>query len=259
MATKINRSPLTGRPLNLPGQSCDAALRDFLDDHFLFPLLLVLMLFLVSIWEWFAYARHLPRQPGVVTGVAFAALVTAGVYWQYRWKKVLALKLGRDGERVVGQFLERYSEPDAVVFHDLPSSRGNVDHVVICSRGVYAIETKMRTKPAKGKPVVLVEGERLAINGLVPDRDPIAQARACADDVRRILKESTGKVFSVRPVVVFPGWFIDDKRKSKLVWVLEPKALPGWIEKESVSICPEDVRLASYHLSRYCRTYVGRP
>lgn len=257
MATEGDRSPLKDRPLNSPGQSVDSALDNFVENHFVFPLLCVGTLCVVAIWEGIAAIGHLPRRPGAIMGVALIAAGLTALYWRAVWKRAKTLRLGRDGERVVGQFLDRYSEPDAVVFHDLPSSRGNIDHVVICSRGIYVIETKTRTKPAKGKPVVLVEDERLTVKGLAPDRNPIAQARACADDVKRILKESTGKAFQVRPVVVFPGWFIEDRRKAKPVWVLEPKALPGWVEKEPTAISAEDVRLASYHLSRYCRTHIA--
>jgi hypothetical protein len=35
--------------------------------------------------------------------------------------------------------------------------------------------------------------------------------------------------------------------------VLEPKALPAWIEKSPDSIAPEDVAMAVFHLSRYVR------
>jgi hypothetical protein len=102
---------------------------------------------------------------------------------------------------------------------------------------------------------VNIKDERLAVNGHVPDRDPIAQARACADELKRVLKDSTGKTFDVRPVVVFPGWYIEDKRQSRSTWVLEPKALAAWIKLERPAVAAADVHLASYHLSRYIRTY----
>jgi hypothetical protein len=37
-------------------------------------------------------------------------------------------------------------------------------------------------------------------------------------------------------------------------WVLEPKALPGFIEQEPVTVAPADVALAAFHLSRYVRS-----
>jgi len=38
------------------------------------------------------------------------------------------------------------------------------------------------------------------------------------------------------------------------VWVLNPKALPTFIENEPVVLAQEDVMLATYHLSRHIRT-----
>jgi hypothetical protein len=247
-------SPLKDPPLNVPGQSGDTKLNDFLLDHFLFPMLCVLGLLLVSIWEWFAYARHIPRQPVWASVVSMTGLFAVALYWRFRWSELQRMKLGRDGERAVGQFLEGHVEAGATVFHDVPSGRGNIDHVIICSRGIYAIETKTRSKPAE--PIVVVEDDQLLVNGYAPDRDPIIQSLACANDLRQVLRDSTGKAFEVRPVVVFPGWFINDKRKSRSpVWVLEPKGLPAWIQREEAKISETDVSLATYHLSRYIRTY----
>jgi len=250
---KKERSPIKDRPLNVPGQSGDSALSDFVDNHFVAPLLCVGALCVIGLWEAVAAAKHLPRQPGVILFIAFGAALVTSAYWRYRWKRAMAMKLGRDGERVVGQFLDFHVPDDATVFHDVPGTRGNIDHVVICSRGIYSIETKTRTKPAKGPAVVLVEEERLTVNGHIPDRDPVMQAMACADELRQILKDSTGKRFDVKPVVVFPGWFIEDKRKTRFPWILEPKALPAWIGRENVTISSSDVQMATYHLSRYVR------
>jgi hypothetical protein len=71
----------------------------------------------------------------------FAAI---GCGWQFmRQRRQLAkLRLGRDGERVVGQFLEDLREDWARVFHDVPGDRFNLDHVVLSLNGFFVIETK---------------------------------------------------------------------------------------------------------------------
>lgn len=251
------KSPITDKPLNVPGQSVDQALREFIDDHFLLPMSLLLALCLACGLEWLGYVKHWPRHPAIFSLVTIAALIAAAVYWKLQWSRVKELKLGRDGERAVGQFLDMHVEPDAVVYHDVPSEQGNIDHVIICSRGIYVVETKTRTKPRRGTPLVLVENNQLTVGGRVPDRDAVAQARACANDLKRLLRASTGKPYDVRAVVVFPGWLVTDRREGqRAVWVLEPKALPRWIAKEPVTISPSDVSLASYHLSRYIRTHI---
>lgn len=70
------------------------------------------------------------------------------------------------------------------------------------------------------------------------------------------MESRTGKKYPVRPVVVFPGWFVEQCVPRGPIWVLEPKALPAFIEKEPVSLLPSDVALASFHLSRYLRSEV---
>jgi hypothetical protein len=163
--------------------------------------------------------------------------------------------LGRDGERVVGQFLDGLRVNGARIFHDVPAQGFNLDHVVISDRGVYVIETKTYSKPHADAKVTFADG-KLLVAGRAMDRDPIKQVRGEIDWLRRMLEESTSKRFAVRGVVVFPGWWVDPAPESikAQAWVLEPKALPGWIEKEPVSIAPTDVSLAAFHLSRYIRT-----
>jgi hypothetical protein len=66
--------------------------------------------------------------------------------------------------------------------------------------------------------------------------------------------DSTGKEYTLFPVVLFPGWYGEGggNRQGKM-WVLEPKAFRKFLDAQQVKLSPEDVRLASYHLSRHIR------
>lgn len=67
--------------------------------------------------------------------------------------------------------------------------------------------------------------------------------------------ETTGHKFAVRPVIVFPGWFVEQgKGTTREVWVLNPKALPDFLGNAERALGPEDVKLTSFHLSRFIRT-----
>jgi hypothetical protein len=96
-------------------------------------------------------------------------------------------------------------------------------------------------------------------DGTLAIPNPIEQAKAESTWIRKVLQESTGKDFSVRGVVVFPGWYVEpmDEATKSQAWVLEPKALPAFIENEAAMIAASDVALAAYHLSRYVRTSAG--
>ena len=86
--------------------------------------------------------------------------------------------------------------------------------------------------------------------------NPIDQAKASAQWIHRLLKQSTGKSYPVKPCVVFPGWFVEPMSKDlpRDVWVLNPKGLVSFIQNEAVHMKDEDLRLAAFHLSMYIRS-----
>ena len=249
------RSPLKSKPLRNPGQSLDEELQRVLDDQVTPYFWFAAVLCLLAALEWFGYLRNAPRQPIVFTAIAGAAVTFVGFrLWQIR-KRVQRLKLGRDGERAVGQFLERLRAGGATVYHDVPGDGFNLDHVVIAPQGIFVIETKTWSKPSPNAKIGFA-GDSILVNGRLPERDPVRQVKGEASWLRRMLEESTGKQLPVRGVIVFPGWFVDPmpSEMKKELWVLEPKALPSFIEQEDRVLPDFDVALAAYHLGRYVRT-----
>jgi hypothetical protein len=252
-------SPLKAKPLRLPGQSIQDELDELAWDTVAGYLLVAAMASFLAFMEWMAVLNNWPRQPWVFTGLAAVAISVAVPRIFIAVRRAQHLKLGRDGERVVGQFLDELRAKGAQVFHDVPADGFNLDHVIISARGIFAVETKTFSKPRVGKPTISFdEAGGIRVAGRTPDRDAIAQAQSAASWLRMLLRESTGKEFSVRSVVLFPGWFVepmsrDWKRDQNKPWVLEPKGLPAFIEHEPGTIGPSDVTLAAYHLSRYVR------
>jgi hypothetical protein len=171
-------------------------------------------------------------------------------------KQVKFIKQGRDGERAVGQYLENLREKGHRIFHDLLGDNFNLDHVIISRKGIYVIETKTYSKPVKGRPIIGFDGEKLEIKALGIQTKPISQVSAASNWLKHILLETTGKKFSIRPVVLFPGWYIEptEQGKKSPIWVLEPKALPSFIANQPDIISQEDMMFVSFHISRYIRT-----
>jgi hypothetical protein len=247
------QSPLKGKPLRLAGESLDKEIDKWVTDKALGAFFVAASLCAIAYFEWYGFLTHSPRRPILFTVMAALAVIFAAWrFWTVRGR-VRQLRLGRDGERVVGQFLERLREGGGQVFHDIPGDGFNLDHVVISTHGIYAIETKTWSKPWPNAQVV-VDGDTLTVAGQVPARNPIVQVTGAARWLERLLKESTSKRFLVRGVVVFPGWYVEQKEPRGDVWVIEPKMLPGLIEKAPVMIQPSDVALAAFHLSRYVRS-----
>ena len=73
--------------------------------------------------------------------------------------------------------------------------------------------------------------------------------------LQELILETSGKRVLVRPVVVLPGWFVVPTAEAKAsdVWVLNPKALPAFIEHSDTQLAGADVHLVASHLTRYVR------
>lgn len=256
MSTEVKtRSPLKVPPLRNPGQSLDEQLQQLYVDKFL-PYFLFPSLFIAyAIGEWWRWYFHSPPIPGSVTGIALVSVLYSVYRIQTLRPKIHALKLGRDGERAVGQSLEELRSGGAIVLHDILADGFNVDHVVIAPQGIFVIETKTYSKPNGRDARVLFDGAKLSFDGRVPGRDPIKQARANTAWVQQLLKDMTGKSYPARPVVLFPGWFVETvgAHAHDHIWVLNPKGLPAFIAQEKPTLSVEDIKSATCHLSRYIR------
>jgi len=54
--------------------------------------------------------------------------------------------------------------------------------------------------------------------------------------------------------VLFPGWYVEQGEGTlREIWVLNPKALPAFLSNSKQVLAPEEVKLGSFHLSRYVR------
>jgi hypothetical protein len=251
---QLNKSPLKNLPLRYPGQSLDQQRLDLAFDKLLVPLMAAVFMIAMAGLEWWRYFN--PHPPNPIIYSLFALLVILYAVWQI-WRTlptIRQLRLASDGEKIVGQFLERLRESGYQIFHDVIGEGFNLDHVVIGPTGIFTIETKTRSKPVGRQSKIVFDGEKILVDGFEPDRDPVIQAKAQASWLRELLLESTGRKFAVRPVVVFPYWFIEQIRGStRDIWVLEPKALPAFLANEPSVLVAEDITLASYHLSCYVR------
>jgi hypothetical protein len=249
------RSPLKEKPLRLPGASLSEERSRILDDE-LMPLALAIAFAVAfAVLEWFRTFVPSPPQPLAATLVA--VLLIAFLVYRLRGTRarLRSLKLGMEGEQAVGQFLEAHRGADWHIFHDVPGPSFNIDHVVVCPKGVFAVETKTFSKPAKGEAKVTYDGDRVLVNGSKPDRDPVAQARAVRDWIRDLLFDTTAIKYPVRGVVVFPGWWVDSPKTGRRpeIWVLNEKAFVKFVENEPV-VKSEDVALAASRLVNYITT-----
>jgi hypothetical protein len=249
---RTKKSPIKDKPLRYPGQSIDDQIDD-LWDSFTSWFFIAAFQILFILWVWMSYYSEKPQNPAYAT--ILGTLISLVAIWKiYTIKQTInRLRMARDGEKVIGQYLDELRAAGAVTLHDVPGDKFNLDHVIVSPQGVFLIETKTYSKPIKGDARILIKDDQVLANGYVIDRNPLTQSRALARWLADILIASTGKKFQVRPVVVFPGWFVEPMTGKEDVWVLNPKALPKFIENCPITLSPEDQHLIVFHLMRYIR------
>jgi hypothetical protein len=156
----------------------------------------------------------------MLLGVAAGAVVYSSISIIRARKQIRLLNLARDGERVVAEQLDILKGQGAAIIHDVVGQGFNIDHVILSRKGLFVAETKTRSKPMRGSPTITYDGKALLVNGWKPDRDAVSQAEANARWVAKELEASTGKSFAVKPVVLFPRWFVEPIPRGSEVWIL---------------------------------------
>jgi hypothetical protein len=241
------RSPV-GEPLPQPGESGERLFKLGMDKINELAVVAVVGVVLAS-QEWLRYWVNSPPKPVFVTIIG--AMMAMYAFWRMRpvWADLRRIRQGIKGERAVAEILGELRAKGYRIFHDVKGADDyNIDHVLIGPGGVFAVETKTVSKPEGRDAKVDYSGERILVDGRELERDPLKQSRACADRVREILKSMTGRSVFVRPVVVFPGWWVNKQPADVEVWVLNPKGLLAFVANESEKLNDADVALFSDRL-----------
>lgn len=174
---------------------------------------------------------------------------------------------GPRGERTVGALLEDLRRSGYRILHDIPYARKptfNIDNVAIGPGGVFAIETKTYSKAGTRTEKIRVVDGRLIIPGNDPGAfgsDSLAQAAASADFIRDHLAQTTHHKIFVRPVLVFPGWYVEEPpanaRDAPAVWVLNEQRLFEWIGNSPLRLTQADIALYTQRLRLHADDCAG--
>jgi hypothetical protein len=254
---KKGRTPLKNPPLRNPGESLQKELDTLINDKAMPYIMMPVMIFFLAVLEWFRYWTHQTPHPKTLTLLAIIVVVISWRKLYVLTKRLQNVARGIQAEKSVGQYLEQFRMQGYQIFHDIPGESGgkkfNLDHVIIGPKGIFTIETKYARKPEKGETRIQYDGQQILINGLKTDRDPVVQAKAQSRWLYDRLKQSTGKSFFVKSVVVYPGWFVPDLFDAD-VWVINPDRLSTFVEAHNIRLSDADIHLAKDHLSRYIQS-----
>jgi hypothetical protein len=249
------KSPLKDKPLRNPGQSIDEYIQSSIMEQVNTYVIAIVFSIFLAVFEWYRQITSLQLSPWSFT-IAAIFIVPYPLYRLIQLRtKLTRHRLARDGEMAIGQYLEKLREKGYSIFHDIVGDGFNLDHVIISEHGIFIIETKTYSKPNKRQPVILFDGDSIQIDKGIDASHLITQVRAQQDWLKNIINESTGKNIDVKPVIVFPGWYINSTKSAfnNNLWVLNPKALPKFIENSPNTLSFEDHKLVAFHLSRFIR------
>ena len=210
------RSPLTAKLLRGPGETLrrelDAVLEKvngYIAMLFCFPLL-VLSLHLAQ-----SHFGGMPESATrwLINGIAMVVFVGLILRKMLRLSKLRSnLQHGLEAEIAMGQELDQLMRAGAVVYHDFPAEGFNIDHILLASNGVFAVETKGRLKPDRGggkdDAKVNFNGNILSFPGWTESK-MLDQAQRQAAWLAKWISSAVGEPVAVRGVVALPGWWVD--------------------------------------------------
>lgn len=243
------RTPVPHAPMPQAGESLrETALNLFFDRFFVYFMMGATLAGVAAV-EWLMVAMKEPLSPWFWTCFAIPLCTLAAWRWFRIKPQLTSLWQGIRGERDVARTLEQLRAVGYSVFHDISGEGFNVDHALVGPGGIFAIETKTLSKPVGRKATVEYDGKRVLVDGMALDHDPITQVEAGADHLRGILKSMTARELTVRPVVLFPGWWVNPQPRGCRTWVLNPKSLGAFLANEPTRLSPEDVALFNDRLT----------
>lgn len=185
--------------------------------------------------------------------VAFLTLAAGFAAWRLG-NTILArrnVKFTRDANVAVGHQLQQISTGANRVFHDVVTSAGVVDHVLVGQRGIYAVNVVAHRGGKNGNAVL--EGHELSFSNsdtLLPVVEITASTARLEKEICRLL----GHKIRVRSVIAVPGWDIGEQASERHLLVNERTIamLRGWRD-QSDYLMNEDVDLLQKELTARCR------
>lgn len=257
------RPPVSEKLVRGPGESLRQKIAKF-DDMLLFHLvgsaLVPLLVMITGLWIIDGLSDK--ARPWALGGLI---VLLAGILYMSAWWLIRILNQRRDfylgyfGERVVGEALEELRSKGFRIYHGVPASEANppfdIDHLVIGSSGVFVIETKTRRK-RKGRPgfeehKIVFDGQQL-IYPWGEDFHGLNQARDHALWLESWLVQLLGRRVPVQPVLVFPGWWVEEHAVST-VRVANPKQIAAIVLRNGPLLTEEQVESLAKQVESRCR------
>ncbi len=164
-------------------------------------------------------------------------------------------RLLRDASLAIGHELQQLSSASTRLFHDVETSAGVIDHVVIGREGIYAVNVIARRSNEGASACILENRVRFSASeeqvSVVPD---LAKNTRLAKHFTQLI----GQRVRVRSVIAVPGWETPEQADERHLIVNERNVamLLGWKDKTDL-LMDDDVQILVQDLRLRCRQRVS--
>jgi hypothetical protein len=185
-------------------------------------------------------------------------LVLAAVFAAYKiistFRAAHQARLQRDASLAIGHQLQQLSSASTRLFHDVETSAGVIDHVVIGRQGIYAVNVIARRSTEGASARVLENRVHFSTSdeqvSVVPD---LAKNTRLAKHFTQLI----GQRVRVRSIIAVPGWETPEQADQRHLVVNERNVamLLGWKDQTDL-LMDDDVQILVQDLRLRCRQRV---
>ncbi|MBL4774595.1 MAG: NERD domain-containing protein [Mariprofundus sp.] len=257
------RRPFTQDFMRLPGQSLRdriESVKEEFDTNLLIMILLPVMMFAIHLSQ-----SYFGEASESIVRIGFSVIVVLGIVVYFlrnlikNRKGLAALRLGLDGEIATAQLLDSLKRHGFFVYHDFQAKGFNIDHVLVGPNGIFAVETKARSKPDRGNNAidskVVFDSQRL----IFPDYQESAsidQAKRQAKWLSQWIGSAVGENIPVTPLLVIPGWWVEIKTKPIGIMLTNGTNLNFITRMNSNALLSEkQIKQVTHQLEQKCSSF----
>jgi hypothetical protein len=193
-------------------------------------------------------------------------VVLAGVLYGSAWWLLRVLRERRElkqrwfSARAVAEAIEPLRARDFRVFHDVPATEATppftIDHLMVGPSGVFVLKTitqnKRKGRPGLDEHKIIFDGHEL-IFPWGDDARPLGLVREPAAWLDHWLVQLIGRRVPVQPVLVYPGWWVEDQAPQANVRVTNPLQVAALAARRDTVLTQDQIDLIAKHLESRCR------
>jgi type II secretory pathway pseudopilin PulG len=201
------------------------------------------------------FAGYPNWQLGLVLGVLILVAILAAYKMTNTFRSARRARLLRDASLAIGHQLQQLSTASNWLFHDVKTSAGIIDHVVISREGIYAVNVVGRRSSTGASAHVL---ENLLRFSTSEEQISVVPELAKNTRLAKHFTQLTSQRIRVRSVIAVPGWETPEQTDERHLVVNEKNVsmLLGWKDKTDL-LMDDDVQTLVQDLTSRCRQRVS--